>query len=403
MGRWERMDTDRLLQSAERVAKTKAQGHDVLVVVSAMAGLTNLLLELAGKVNPDGEPREFDALASTGEQISIALMALALQQLGYPSISFTGAQIGMKTDAAFTKARIQSIDTERISKAFSEGRIVVVAGFQGVTDNGDITTLGRGGSDTSAVAIAAALKADVCEIYTDVRGVYTADPRLVPRAKMLERISYEEMLELASLGSKVLQTRSVEFAMNYEVPVCVLSSFEEVPGTLVTEEAEDMERVMVRGVTSTPEAKVSLVGVPDKPGVAARIFGDISAKNINVDMIIQNVGSDEHNDISFTVSRGDLKAVLAIAKNLVKDVQAKDIQFDDKVVKVSAVGVGMRSHSGVAGKMFSALAQKGINIQLISTSEIKISCIIAEEYAELAVRALAEEFQLESESQEIEQ
>lgn len=400
MGRWEIRDTERLSASAEKVARTRKQGHNVLVVVSAMGGMTDLLLDLGNKINSEGEPRERDMLASSGEQISSGLMALALQRLGCPAISFNGMQIDLRTDSAHTRARIQSIDTDRIFRAFEEGKVVVVAGFQGVSEEGDITTLGRGGSDTTAVALAAAIGADVCEIYTDVTGVFTASPNVVPRAKKIDQISFDEMLELASLGAKVLHTRSVEFAKNYEVPLYVLSSFEDVPGTLVTEEAEDMEKIVVRGVTAIPESKISLVGVPDKPGIAAKIFSDISQRNINVDMIIQNVGADDKNDISFTVGRGDLKDTLALAREMAEDLGAEKVESDDKVAKVSVVGVGMRSHSGVASRMFKALADRGINIQLISTSEIKISCIIAEDYSELAVRALAEEFDLEEKETE---
>lgn len=386
-----------LIQNAARkvIAKGK-QGFQMVVVVSAMAGETNRLLALADAIDPRGSARERDMLASAGEQISIALMALALQKLGQESISFTGPQVGIVTDEVFGQARIKSIDDKRIRAALNSGKVVVVAGFQGMSAvSGDITTLGRGGSDTSAVALAAALKADECEIYTDVEGVYTADPNVVPGARKLERISYDEMLELASMGAKVLHHRSVEFAKKFRVPLHVRSSFTDNPGTWVVEEVSNMEELLVSGVTSNKnEAKVSILGVPDRPGIAALVFEKIAARNILVDMIIQNVAENGLNDISFTVEKKALEKVLDMQDELLQTVGAKKIVADKNIAKISVIGVGMRSHCGVAARMFSRLAAIGVNIQMISTSEIKISCLIDEKKADDAVRALCEEFNL---------
>jgi len=389
-----------LIQNAARkvVAKVK-EGFQVVVVVSAMAGETNRLLALADAIDPRASARERDMLASAGEQVSIGLMAIALQKIGQESISFTGPQVGIITDEVFGQARIKSIDSQKIRTHLDQGKVVVVAGFQGMSAvSGDITTLGRGGSDTSAVALAAALKADECEIYTDVEGVYTADPNVVPGAKKLERISYDEMLELASMGAKVLHHRSVEFAKKYNTPLHVRSSFTDKPGTWVVEEVENMEELVISGVTSnTKEAKVSLIGVPDKPGVAAHLFDLIAQKNILVDMIIQNVGQSGLNDISFTVDKKTLPDVLDMQDVFTKEIGAQKIVTKKDIAKISVVGVGMRSHCGVAARMFSTLAKQGINIHSISTSEIKISCLIDEDKAKPAVRALCQEFNLTDE------
>jgi len=387
---------ERIKNVAKRVVRTREQGHDVVVVVSAMSGETDKLINLASQVSDNPDPREMDMLLSTGERVTIALLALAIQSLGHKAQSFTGRQAGIVSDSVHTKARIEKISGERVKHALKEGKIAVVAGFQGITESDDVTTLGRGGSDLSAVAVAAALKADVCDIYTDVDGVYTTDPNMVPQARKLDRISYDEMLELASLGAKVLQTRSVEFAKKYNVPVRVLSSFNDNPGTLVTKEDSDMEKVVVSGVAyDKNQVKVTVQGVPDKPGIAAKIFNTISDNNIVVDMIIQNVGEGGLTDMSFTVPKTDAKKINEVMKKIVAEIGAKGVTIKEDIAKVSIVGVGMRSHSGVASKMFSAMAKEGINIMMISTSEIKISIVIDAKYTELAVRVLHETFEMD--------
>ncbi len=384
---------DRIQEVAERVAATHGAGHQVAVVLSAMSGETNRLLALARQIAEQPDARESDVLVSTGEQVSIALLALALKARGAPAVSLLGHQVQIETDAAYGRARITQVRTPRLSNALKDGNIVVIAGFQGVNAQQDITTLGRGGSDTTAVAIAAALQADVCEIYTDVDGVYSADPRICPQAHKLERISYEEMLELASLGAKVLQIRSVEFAKRYQVPVHVRSSFSPDEGTWLVPEDQSMEEVTVSGVTSDlDQAKITLLRVPDRPGLAAKLFAPIAQDNIVVDMIIQNASADEKTDVTFTVPRGDVHKALERVKNVAPEIGAEDVVYDTEVVKVSIVGLGMRSHAGVASRMFEVLAAEGINIQMISTSEIKISIVIAAKYAELAVRVLHDAF-----------
>lgn len=387
---------DRIRNVATKVAKYRDQGHDIVVVVSAMSGVTNNLVAMANELQKEPSIREMDVLLSTGEQTTIALLCMALENIGYPARSYTGGQVRILTDSAFTKARIVSIDDGPIRKDLAEGKVVVVAGFQGVDEDGNITTLGRGGSDTTAVALAAALKADECQIYTDVDGVYTTDPRLVPEARRLDRITFEEMLEMASLGAKVLQIRSVEFAGKYNVPLRVLSSFEDGPGTLiVSEEDALMENPIISGIAFTKdETKLSILGVPDVPGMAFRVFGPISDANIEVDVIVQNVGADKTNDITFTVQRKDTDKATRILEKVAKEIGAKSIAVDNKVAKVSLVGVGMRSHAGIASKMFGALGAESINIQLITTSEIKISVVIEEKYLELAVRVLHAAFGL---------
>jgi aspartate kinase len=388
---------ERIKNVAKRVVRTREEGHDVVVVVSAMSGETDKLIKLANEVSDNPDPREMDMLVSTGERVTIALLAMALQSLGHKAQSFTGRQAGIISDCVHTKARIERITGERLRHALQEGKVAVVAGFQGIAETSDdVTTLGRGGSDLSAVAVAAALKADVCDIYTDVDGVYTTDPNMVPQARKLDKISYDEMLELASLGAKVLQTRSVEFAKKYNVPVRVLSSFNDNPGTLVTKEDSDMEKVVVSGVAyDKNQVKVTIQGVPDKPGVAAKIFNTISDNNVVVDMIIQNIGEGGLTDMSFTVPKTDAKRILDVMKKVVAEIGAKSVNIKEDIAKISIVGVGMRSHSGVAAKMFSALAKEGINIMMISTSEIKISCVIDAKYTELAVRVLHEAFEMD--------
>ncbi|GAB4413460.1 MAG: aspartate kinase [Thermodesulfovibrionales bacterium] len=387
---------ERIKAVAERVSKVAKENHRVVVVVSAMAGETDKLISLAYQVSSNPSEREMDLLLSSGERITSALTAMAIEELGHKAIALTGRQMGIVTDALHTKARIERITGERAKKALDEGYIVVVAGFQGISEAEDVTTLGRGGSDLSAVAIASALKADLCEIYTDVGGVYTTDPNIVPEARKLDKISYEEMLELASLGAKVLQTRSVEFAMKYEVPVVVRSSFDYNPGTLVTREDEDMERVAVSGVAyDKNQAKITVMGVPDRPGIAARLFKGIADANIVVDMIVQNVSSDgKATDISFTVPITDSKKALKLTEEIAKDLGARGVDLREDVAKISIVGVGMRTHSGVAALMFETLARHGINIMTISTSEIKVSCLIESKYTELAVRVLHDAFGL---------
>ena len=390
--------TERIRNVARRVARWKAMGHDVVVVPSAMSGETNRLLGLAREVQTVPSPRELDVIASTGEQVTIALLAMAIQAEGLKARSYTGAQVRVLTDSAFTKARILHIDEERLRRDLAQGIIPVVAGFQGIDESGNITTLGRGGSDTSAVALAAALKADECQIYTDVDGVYTTDPRIVPEARRLKTITFEEMLEMASLGSKVLQIRSVEFAGKYKVRLRVLSSFEdEGEGTLITfEEDEKMEQAVISGIAfSRDEAKVTVTGVPDRPGIAYAILGPIADANIDVDMIIQNAGTDQLTDFSFTVHRNEHAKAMEILQKVKTHIGARDILGDNRICKVSMVGVGMRSHVGIASQMFRTLSEEGINIQMISTSEIKISVIIDEKYLELAVRVLHKAFGLE--------
>jgi len=397
---------DRIKNVARRVAKWKAKGHELVVVVSAMAGETNRLLALAREIQAHPDPRELDVVAATGEQVTIGLLAMALMELGLKARSYTGAQVRMLTDSAFNKARILKIDEESIRRDLRDGYVVVVAGFQGADAQGNVTTLGRGGSDTSGVALAAALKAEECQIFTDVDGVYTTDPRVVPEAQRLKKITFEEMLEMASLGSKVLQIRSVEFAGKYEVRLRVLSSLTppELPieeeassGTLITiEEDADMEQALVAGIAfNRDEAKVTILGVPDRPGIAYQILDPIADANIEVDVIVQNVGNEGLTDFSFTVHRNDLKKTLDILKKVRTHIGAREVIGDDKICKVGLVGVGMRSHVGVASKMFRALAEAGINIQMISTSEIKITVVIDEKYMELAVRELHKVFDLD--------
>ena len=390
-------DIDRIKNVAAKIVKTKNQGHDIIVIVSAMAGETDKLIHLARQITPTPDERELDVLVSTGEQVSISLLAITLKAMGCDSKSYLGFQIKIATDSAFGKARISGIESEKISDDLKNGRVVVVAGFQGVDESDNITTLGRGGSDTTAVAIAAALKADVCEIYTDVDGVYTTDPNICPKARKLSKISYDEMLEMASLGAKVLQIRSVEFAKNYDVPIHVRSSFNDNPGTIVCKEDVEMERVVVSGVTyNKNEAKIEIMGVPDVPGMAAKLFKPISDANIVVDMIIQTSSTEKGcADMAFTVPKSDFNQTLQIVKETVKALGGKEVVADENIAKVSIVGVGMRSHSNVATHMFSALANEGININMISTSEIKISCIINSKYTELAVRALHDAFELD--------
>jgi len=392
---------ERIRNVAERVAEYKRAGHDLVVVVSAMAGETDRLINLAKSITENPPLRELDMLVSTGEQVTSALLAITLQAMGYKARAFLGYQIPIYTTDLFTKARIKEIKVDTIKSALARGEIVVVAGFQGVTEEGDITTLGRGGSDTTAVALAAALKADLCEIYTDVEGVYTADPRIVPKARKLAKVSYEEMLEMASSGAKVLEMRSVELAMIYKVPLVVRSSFSRASGTLITEEDEEMEKVLVSGITyNRNEARISIYGVPDVPGVAAKIFGPIGDAGIIVDMIIQTARPDGKADLTFTVPRTDFKQAMEIVKKIAEELKAERVEGDDSIAKVSIIGAGMRTHPGVATKMFETLAKHGINIMMISTSEIKISCVIDEKFTELAVRALHEAFQLEGEVKE---
>ena len=386
---------ERIKHVAALIAESRQAGNAVVVVVSAMSGETDRLLKLAHEVAPFPNEREMDMLLSTGERVTIALLAMALRAMGLDARSYTGRQVGIMTDSTHTRARIERITAERIKEALDEGIIPVVAGFQGINENNDVTTLGRGGSDLTAVALAAALHAEQCLIYTDVEGIFTADPNIVPSARKLEKVSYEEMLELASLGAKVLQSRSVEFAAKYEVPVIVKSTFKEGDGTLVTKEDRDMEQVMVSGVTGDRnQAKITFIGVPDHPGIASRIFGPIGSANILVDMIIQNVGQGDLTDLSFTIPRGDLHKAVDLANRIAKDIGARSVELKDKIAKVSLVGVGMRSHSGVAARMFETLAAKGINIMMISTSEIKISCVIEEQHLEPAIQALHQAFEL---------
>jgi aspartate kinase len=394
--------TERIKNVAARIARFKAAGHQLVVVVSAMSGETNRLIALAKEFQPEPDPREFDVVVSTGEQVTIGLLCMALIARGLKAKSYTGGQVRILTDSAHTKARIRKIDEDSMRADLAAGYIVVVAGFQGVDDNGNVTTLGRGGSDTTGVALAAALKADECQIYTDVDGVYTTDPRIVPEARRLKTVTFEEMLEMASLGSKVLQIRSVEFAGKYRVRLRVLSSFEEDgEGTLITfEEDEKMEQAIISGIAfNRDEAKITVVGVPDRPGIAYAILGPIGDANIDVDMIIQNAGADGTTDLSFTVHRNEYQKALDVLNKQVKShIKAADIRGDNRICKVSMVGVGMRTHAGIASRMFRTLAEEGINIQMISTSEIKISVVIDEKYMELAVRALHKAFGLDQPS-----
>lgn len=389
-------NVERIKSVAERVSEAVKKGNKVVVVVSAMAGETDKLINTAYQITQNPSEREMDLLLSSGERITSALTAMAIEELGHKAIALTGRQMGIFTDAVHTKAKIERIAGDRAKNALDEGYVVVVAGFQGITETEDVTTLGRGGSDLSAVAIAHALNADLCEIYTDVDGVYTADPRIVPNAKKLDKISYEEMLELASLGSKVLQTRSVEFAMKYGVPVVVRSSFNDNPGTLVIKEDEDMEKVVVSGIAhDVNQAKITVMGVPDKPGIAARLFKGIADANVVVDMIVQNISSDgKATDISFTVPKTDSKKTLRLTEEIASELGARGVDLREDIAKISIVGVGMRTHSGVAAHMFDTLARHGINIIAISTSEIKVSCLIDAKYTELAVRVLHDAFEL---------
>ena len=391
-------DLERIRNVANRTAKTFDSGNDVVVILSAMAGVTDSLIEKANQITGDPDKRELDVLLATGEQETAALLAMTLQSMNYPARSLLGFQAEVRTDCAFGNARIVNIDASRIKEFLGERCIVVVAGFQGCDPNGNITTLGRGGSDTSAVAIAAALEADSCEIYTDVDGIYTTDPNICPKARKLEKISYEEMLEMASLGAKVLQIRSVEFAAKYNVPVHVRSSFSEEEGTMVVNEDTDMESLVVSGITCEKHAaRIVLKNVPDIPGIAAKVFTPVANEGIVVDMIIQGTRTEGKNDLTFTVPRKDFKRAMEIEKRVAEEIGADDVMGDNDIAKVSVIGVGMKNHSGVASKMFATLAAEGINIRLISTSEIRISCVIDEKYAELAVRALHSAFDLDKE------
>jgi len=389
--------TERIQAVADKVKASREAGDDVVVVVSAMSGETNRLLELAEAIHADPPARELDVLLSTGEQVTIALLTMALEQIGCPARCYTGAQVRILTDSSFSRARILDIDAEVLRDDLQEGRVVVVAGFQGVDEEGALTTLGRGGSDTTAVALAAALEADECQIYTDVDGVYTTDPRVVPEARRLDSITVDEMLELSSLGSKVLQIRAVEFAGKYRVPLRVLSSFEPGPGTLITYEDNEMEEPLISGIAfNRDEAKVAVIGVPDTPGIAADLLGSVAGANIEVDMIIQNIGQQGLTDFTFTVHKRDYETTLDLVRRKAEELGARQVVGDDKIVKISLVGVGMRSHAGVANTMFKALSDEGINIQMISTSEIKISVVVDDKYLELGVRALHKAFELEN-------
>ena len=387
---------ERLEHVADKVAAAHQRGDNLVVVVSAMSGETNRLVALAQAIDKRPDARELDVLLSTGEQVTIALLTMALKKRGCPARSYTGGQVRILTDNAFNKARIMDIDRQYLREALSAGEVMVVAGFQGVDEAGNITTLGRGGSDTTAVALAAALEADECQIYTDVDGVYTTDPRVVPEARRLSRITFEEMLEMASLGSKVLQIRSVEFAGKYNVPLRVLSSFEEGEGTLITYEEDGMEQAVISGIAfNRDEAKLTVLGVPDHPGVAYQILGPVGEANIEVDMIIQNTGQDATTDFTFTVHRNDYEKAQSLLEKIASELGAREVVGDSRIVKISLVGVGMRSHVGIASKMFEILAREGINIRMISTSEIKVSVVVDEKYLELGVRALHSGFQLD--------
>ncbi len=388
-------NTDRIKKVAERVIQTKKTGKDVVVVVSALGNTTDELINLAYKITNNPSERELDMLISTGEQVSVALLAMAIHKLGEQAISFTGAQVGIITDSAHTKAKIVDINTRRIEEEIKKGKIVIVAGFQGVNPDHEITTLGRGGSNLTAVALAKTIGASMCEMYTDVEGVYTADPRIVPDARKLSSISYDEMLEMASSGAQVLQARSVEFAKKFNVPIHVRSSFSNKKGTIISEEVKAMEDIVVSGVTlNKNEAKVTIFDVPDRPGIAAKIFNRLSDKNINVDMIVQNISRKGFTDLSFTVLKEDLPKTMRTARQVARDIDAGGVLQDDNIAKVSVVGLGMRSHSGIAARMFQALASQNVNIGMISTSEIKISCVIEKKHADKAVRVIHEEFGL---------
>ncbi len=389
-------NTERIRAVAERVVATARQGNKVIVVVSAMSGETDKLIGFAHEITERPDEREMDLLLSSGERITSALTAMAIQKMGHGSMSFTGRQVGIRTDSSHTKAMIESIEAGRLTAALNEGKIPVVAGFQGIDEFSDVTTLGRGGSDTTAVAIAAALEADLCEIYTDVEGVYTADPRIVPDARKMDRVYYDEMLEMASLGAKVLHGRSVEFAKKYNVPLVVRSSFNQAPGTLVTKEDGSMEKVVITGITHDKnQTRITLKGVPDRPGIAGRIFNAIAKANINVDMIVQNISSEDNaTDLSFTVSKSEADRAFEITQKISQELGSKGASINKEVAKVSIVGVGMQSHFGVAAQMFETLAKEGINIKMISTSEIKISCVIDMKHMEAAVKALHESFDL---------
>jgi aspartate kinase len=393
-------DVERIQRVAEKVLKTRQKGHDVVVVVSAMSGETNRLVALAKSIADPPNPREYDVVVATGEQVTIGLLAIALNVKNCPARSYTGGQVPIRTDSAHTKARIMDIDERRIRQDLQVGRVVVVAGFQGVDEEGNITTLGRGGSDTTAVALAAALKADECQIYTDVDGVYSTDPRIVPEARLMERVTFDEMLELASLGAKVLQIRAVEFASKYKVPLRVLSSFKEGPGTLITAEEENMEQPTISGIAfNRDEAQLTVMGVPDQPGTAYRILAAIGDENIEVDMIIQDSAIDTAStNLTFTVHRNEYDKAFKILEGLNQSLQFRNIRGNKKIVKISLVGVGLRSHASIAAKMFKALADEGINIRMISTSEIKISVVVDEKYTELAVRTLHSTFDLQGDS-----
>jgi len=393
---------ERIKKVAERVVKYRKRGHDVVVVVSALGDTTDELIDLASKVTDDPSEREMDMLISTGEQISCALLAMAIQKLGVPSISFTGAQVGIITDTTHTKARIIDISaSDRIKEQLKEGKVVVVAGFQGISIKKEITTLGRGGSDLTAVALAKALGAGICEIYTDVDGVYTADPRIVKDARKLPKISYDEMLELASLGAKVMQARSVEYGKRYDIPIHVRSSFSDAEGTVICKEAKSMEKIDVSGVAlQKDEAKITICDVPDKPGIAATIFRELGANNVVIDMIVQNVGRTGTTDVSFTVVSEELAKTIKVAKRVAREIGAGEVIKDESIAKISIVGIGMRSHAGIAARMFNALAARKINIGMISTSEIKISCVINKKYAETALKALHDEFGLKKANKE---
>ncbi len=393
--------TERIEAVAERVKRHRDQGDDVVVVVSAMSGETNRLIALADAIDPNGSKREMDVLVSTGEQVTIALLAMALNKLGCPARSFTGDQVKILTDESHSKARIMDVEAEGLKAVLAEGIVPIVAGFQGVDENNNITTLGRGGSDTTAVAVAAALTADECQIYTDVDGVYTTDPRVEPRARRMDSITFEEMLEMASLGAKVLQIRSVEFAGKYNVPLRVLSSFAEGQGTLITYEGLNMEKPMVSGIAfNRDEARLSIIGIPDQPNIAAAVLKPIADANIDIDMIIQNSVGDNTADFTFTVHRNDYARAQAILQETADKLGAREVRGNDQIAKISVVGVGMKSHAGVAGTMFETLGNEGINVQLISTSEIKISVVVAEKYLELAVRSLHSAYGLEKEPQQ---
>ena len=388
-------NVEKIKNVAQKVIREKKSGHEVVVVLSAMAGETNRLIDLANSAAEVPDEREYDSLISTGEQVTISLLSIVLNAMGYPARSFLGFQVPIVTDNSYQKARISKVGTDIIGRELKEGKVVIVAGFQGIDEDNNITTLGRGGSDTSAVALAAALNAMRCDIYTDVDGVYMADPALCPKARRLEKISYEEMLEMAMTGAKVLQPRSVEMAQKYNVPVYVRSSFSDKGGTLVTKEDKQMEKEVLSGITyDRDQAKITVIHIPDKPGVAAELFTPLSEHNISVDMIIQNISAQGHTDLTFTVAKKDAKQAYKIVEAAAKEIGAKKVEVNDEVAKVSIIGVGMVSHSGVAAKMFKALADEGINIMMISTSEIKISCVIQRKYTELAVTALHEAFQL---------